>query len=113
VQADSALAIAAPEVFSVCVEGGDVPDVSPLRSRGGSPDPPREGVSVALLLLRSPYQAHHDPMPAELRPDHAVADQGRYEFDLVFLVGAPTSPERLAQLARQMQAPPVAWDLLG
>jgi hypothetical protein len=85
------LAIVAPEVFSV------------------SADP--EGVS--LTLLRSPYSAHHDPCPSEVRPDHPVTDQGRHDFDIVLWPGGGLDLDDAARLARQMLMPPVVWDLTG
>jgi len=84
-------AVVAPEVFSVSV------------------DP--EGVS--LTLLRSPFSAHHDPFPAEERPDHHVTDQGWHDFDVVLWPDAPADLAEPAHLARQMLMPPITWDLTG
>ena len=84
-------AVVAPEVFSVSV------------------DP--EGVS--LTLLRSPFSAHHDPFPAEERPDHHVTDQGWHDFDILLWPDAPADLAEPARLARQMLMPPIVWDLTG
>ena len=88
---DCSMAIAAPEVFSVSAD------------RGG----------VSLTLLRSPFSSHHDPQPADERPDHHVTDQGWHEFDIVLKPNVPLDLAAPSQLAREMLMPPVVWDLTG
>jgi hypothetical protein len=88
---DCSMAITAPEVFSVSAD------------RGG----------VSLTLLRSPFSSHHDPQPADERPDHHVTDQGWHEFDIVLKPGAPLDLAAPSRLAREMMMPPVVWDLTG
>jgi alpha-mannosidase len=89
--AKGSLAVIAPEVFSVNAD-----------TQG-----------LGLTLLRSPYVAHHDPFPARERPDHPVTDQGRHEFDLLLWPGCPLDLAEPDRLARQMEMPPVVWDLTG
>jgi alpha-mannosidase len=88
---DCSMAIAAPEVFSVAVD------------RGGA----------SLTLLRSPFSSHHDPQPADERPDHHVTDQGWHEFDLVLKPSVPLDLAEPSRLAREMLMPPIVWDLTG
>ena len=85
------LAVVAPEVFSVSVD--------------------RNGIS--LTLLRSPHMAHHDPMPAEARPDQPVTDQGHHRFDLILQPGAAFDLAGPARQAGHMLAGPLVWDLTG
>ena len=66
-----------------------------------------------LTLLRSPYAAHHDPFPAGARPDQPATDQGTHEFELVIRPGCDGGIGAVERLARQMQMPPIVWDLTG
>ena len=88
---NNSLGVVAPGVFSVSVD--------------------RQ--SVNLTLLRSPYIAHHDPTPAERRPDCPVADQGRHDFDLILWPDGPSGIEELVPFVRAMMMPPVVWDITG
>ena len=90
----NSLGIVAPEVFSLAVD--------------------EQGVS--LLLVRSPHVAHHDPAAADARPDQPVTDQGSHTFDILLWPGCPDGPgsfARLAELADDLLAPPIIWDLTG
>ncbi|OPZ27245.1 MAG: Mannosylglycerate hydrolase [Lentisphaerae bacterium ADurb.BinA184] len=87
----AALAVVAPEVFSVSV----------------TPD------SVNLTLLRSPHVAHHDPTPAASLPDQPVTDQGWHDFDIRLILGPEATVATAARLARAMLMPPIIWDLTG
>ena len=87
----SALAVVAPEVFSLSADAG----------------------GLSLTLLRSPLLCHHDPLPAEDRPDGPLADQGRHEFDLILAPGPALDPTGVGRLARQMLAGPIVFDLTG
>ena len=84
------LAVIAPEVFSVSAAAD----------------------AVSLTLLRSPFLAHHDPYDAALRPDHPVSDQGWHDFDVVLWPGCPDA-RAAADMAEDMLAPPIAWDVTG
>jgi alpha-mannosidase len=88
---DTALGVAAPEVFSV----------------SAGPD------GAAFTLVRSPFMAHHDPMPADLRPDAPVTDQGYHEIDLVLMPGCADGVDAVEREARAMLNPPMVWDLTG
>jgi len=85
------LAVVAPEVFSASVD-----------SQG-----------VSLTLLRSPYVAHHDPFPADGRPDQPVTDQGSHELDLLVWPACDADAGAIQRLAADMQSPPIVWDLTG
>ena len=84
------LAVAAPDVFSAGVCGGD----------------------VNFTLLRSPYAAWHDPTPLDYRDDSPVTDQGSHEFHLLLWpAGLPVAA--LARHVRRMSMPPLIWEVTG
>ena len=87
----SRTAVIAPEIFSGSVDSH----------------------SVNLTLLRSPYMAHHDPAPAEMRPDQPVADQGNHEFDIFVYPDCDVEIDQIEQLAKEIKMPPITWDLTG
>lgn len=88
---DSRLGICAPTVFSGSVETD----------------------AVNLTLLRSPFAAHHDPVPAARHVDQPVCDQGVHEFELDFRGGPDTNIAQVADRSRRLQSPPLVWDLTG
>jgi alpha-mannosidase len=84
-------AIIAPEIFSGSVDSHN----------------------VNLTLLRSPYTAHDALAPAEMRPDQLVTDQGTHEFELLFYPNCGDQMDQIERLAREMEMPPITWDLTG
>jgi hypothetical protein len=88
--ADS-LAVVAPEIFSLKVDTS----------------------AIGLLLVRSPFQAHHDPTPAAWRPDYPVTDQGQHEFEMRLWPNVPLDVEPVDRVIEQMLQPPIVFDLTG
>ena len=69
--------------------------------------------TINLTLLRSPHMAHHDPAPADMRPDQPVTDQGSHTFDLAVWPHCSAELNQLERMVNEMKMPPVIWDLTG
>ncbi len=67
--------------------------------------------TVALTLLRSPVYAHD--LGTKLHPDweYDYTDQGRHDYRMLISLGEKITAPDLARIARQLQQPPITWDM--
>lgn len=67
--------------------------------------------TLALTLLRSPVYTHD--MGTKLNPDweYDYTDQGRHDYRMLISLGEKITASDLARIARQLQQPPIAWDM--
>jgi alpha-mannosidase len=70
-----------------------------------------ESQIMALTLLRSPVYAHD--LGTKLNPnwEYDYTDQGRHDFRMLIYLGEKITTEEVSKISRQIQQPPVIWDL--
>jgi len=89
IAAAPALSVVSPDIFAL--------DVQPENCR--------------LTLLRSAVYSHHDPKRLTPGQSYQYTDQGEHEFRLFLNLSTSSAPADLQRFARQLQQPPVVWDL--